>query len=654
MAKPKTGRDPFEVRLSEADTHDLALRLRREILYAEQARHSIVGDNSDLDKFHEMYEGGNPSLTKNSPWEGAANLSSPLITEKVDTLRSKLSSTVFVDPIWIVEGFGDDAQRAPFIEAYHQWKAEQEKLQQICNRAFHNSLIEGTGVIEVTDRTVIRKQRMRVRAQVMADPMGRVILGPEGEIQPIRDPDGNLIPADDPMMPSGVFLVDEAVRQTAGPSYRVLGLQDFFLLPGHAAEKSDLWGYAKRVYRRLPDLERAQKDGFYRHVDQLTKAGDREPTEREQRAGQDIAPQYDKTAEKEIWEVTFLDDLDKDGFEEWYVATLSIRHDVLLRLQYQDYNSPNYVLFVPFPRSDSVYGYSFAWQKLGTLYQEHTAIRNMIMDRSNLVTNAPFLVTAGSPWNSSRVPFGPRQKIPVRDINEVQQLKINDVPASLIERERAVLSFAERVSGLNDVSMGVNPQQDRTFSEVRLVTQQSFVRIDEAVRNMQEGMEDLFDVRHMIYVHRLEGEPEKMPSALMKSMQERGFEVDGDVITPELLDGDFHGKPRGSVENADIDRMRADFVALMTAITQMVQAIPPLGFHFSQPKVVRSFLLQMARTYRWFDPKGLLEGLDQNMMMVQQMQQQAQLAGGPGLPFPGNPGRSVAGPPRPQPGPVNA
>lgn len=666
----KTSRDPFEVKIPKEQEEELTLRLIREVQYAEQARYQIVGENDDIDRWHEMYEGGNASLVKNDPWPGAANLTSPLVTEKVDALRSRIVSTIFTDPIWIVEGFGDAAQRAPFVESYMQWKAESERLQQIMGRGVHNSLIEGTGVIEVCDRVVMRKQRQRKRVRIMTDPQGQVLLDPTGNIQVMRDDKGKLVDAKS-QEPSALITVDLPTRSTGGPSYRVLSLRNFFLLPGHASERSDLWGYAKRFYRRRKDLERAEKDGYYRNIDQLTMAGDREQTNQELRAGQDVAPQYDKTAEKEIWEVTFLDDLDDDGYEEWYVATFSARHGTLLRLQYQDYNTPHYILLVPFPRPDSVYGYSFAWHKLGTLYEEHTAIRNMIMDRSNLVTNAPFLVVTGSLWNPSRHPFGPRQRIPVRSLEEIKQLEIRDVPGSLIQREQSVLGLAERVSGMNDVALGVNPQQDRTFSEVRMVAQQSFIRIDEVVRNLQEGLEDLFSVRLMIYKYKLEDDPEPMPDDILRMMEERGYGMEGELITSDLLDGDFRGKPHGSVENADLDRMRADFVSLMTAITQLVQAVPPLGLHFSQPNVVRSFLLQMGRTYRWFDMKGLLGGLEGTLARLQQMQMQGagmpgMPPGGPGagmppgmppgapqLPRPGNPGRQTASPRRPQPGPVN-
>jgi hypothetical protein len=153
----KTQRSPFEVRLSQEKKDELITFLSREIDYAMMARMSIVGDDGWLDDAHLKYEGGDPNLTINTPWPGASNLGSWIVTEAVDAMRARIMATVFTDPIWIVEGFGQAADRAPVVEEFHQWKADQTKLPQYVGRAVHNSLIEGTGVLEVSDASVMRK-----------------------------------------------------------------------------------------------------------------------------------------------------------------------------------------------------------------------------------------------------------------------------------------------------------------------------------------------------------------------------------------------------------------------------------------------------------------------------------------------------------------
>ena len=611
----KATRDPFEVRLSAVEEDELTQRLVRDIIAAEDARITIVGDNGQIDKCHEMYEGGKPNK-KMIPWPGAANLGSFIVTEKVDALRARVTATIFTDPIWIVDGWGASAEKAPFVELFHQWKAEQERLQYYIGRLVHNGLIEGTGVLEISDRVVLRAGKRKIKAVVQLDPeTGRTMLDDYGMPQLLQDPRGKYVETPSEQIPYADTFIQDVVRATNGPSYRVLSLKNFLVIPGHACEREDIRGYAKRVYRALPELQCRERDGYYRNIEELGKSGERDQTPQELRQGQDIAQQYDKTAEKEIWEVTYLDDLDKDGYEEWYVVTISTKHRKILRIQYQDYGTPHYVLCVPFPRPNSVYGYSLAWDKLGSLYDEHAALRNMFADRSTLATSAPFLQIAGSPWNPALRPFGPREVIPVRDLNELKQLEIRDVPQSVFQALQMVLQAAERISGMNDLTLGVQAAGDRTLGENRIATEQSFIRIDEIVKNFQEGLEDLFNLRQIIWVNKLEADPEPMPSDLLLSMTQRGITMNDQMITADLLRGAFHGKPRGSVESADLGRMRNDFVAMMTALTQMAQSVPALGMHLNNPRVVRSMLTQVARMYRWADKQGLLADFSGAMPM---------------------------------------
>jgi hypothetical protein len=645
--RKKTDRDPFEVKLSEAKRDELVQFLKREIEYAMQARDRIAGDDGKIDAAHLMYEGGDMRLSKDTPWPGAANLGSFVVTEKVASLRSRIVATLFSDPVWIVEGYGDAAQRAAFVEAFHQWKTEQEKLQSFMTRVAHNSLIEGMGVLEISDRIVLRKGLRTMNALLQRDEMtGAVMLDENGDEIFVREASGKFVEAD-AEEPSVKMVVSDVVRATAGPSFRVLSLKDFFIMPGHASEREDIWGYAKRVFRRLPELQCRERDGFYKNVEMLGRATDQESTPKTDRQGLDIAPGYDETAEKEIWEVTFLADLDDDGYEEWYVATLSVRHSALLRVQYQDYNTPHYLLFTPLPRPNSVYGYSYAYDVLGSLYDEHSALRNMFADRSVLATSAPFLVTEGSAWNPATRPFGPRQHIPVRDLNEIKQLEVRDVPSSVIEAIRMTLQAAERLSGQNDTTTGLLAQSDRTLGEVKLSTEQSFVRIDEIVRNFQEGMEDLFDLHHMIWKNKLEKDPEPLPGELLQVMQERNISTDSSMMSADLLQGIFRGKPHNSVENADFSKMRMDFAGMMTALNQLAQTVPAIAQHLNNPEVVRSILSQIARIYRWPDRANLVGMF--NPTPPPMMPGLPPMSGGPGAPLAGTPPNGIAHPASPKP-----
>lgn len=635
MPPSKTKRDVFEVKLSAVEQEDLADKLSREIEYALSARDQVIGDNGSLERAYRKYEGGD-ALTKNTPWPGAANLGSPIVTEKVDSMRARIVGTIFTNPIWTVEGFGVSAERAPFVETYMQWKAETSGLQSTLARAVHVALIEGTGVLEVTDRVELRKGLRRIRVLLQRDPMtGAPMLGPDAQPVPVIKETGKFQEAD-PGEPHLSTIVSDVVRATTGPSFRVHSLRDFLVLPGHAAEKADVWGYAKRFYRRLPELQARQAQGFYQNVDDIGKHGDREATDSEMRTGQDVAQQYDETAEKEIWEVNYLADLDGDGFEEWYVVTLYKGNNrTILRCQYQDYDTPHYVLFSPYPRPQSLYGFSYAEDKLGSLYDEHAALRNMFADRSALATSAPFLVVENSPWDKVRNPFGPRSTIPVRDMSEIKQLEIKDVPNSVPAAMAMVLQFAERISGQNDTSTGVMAAQNRTLGEVDLTTKQSWIRIDEVIKNCQEPMEELFAILLATYKASLEDQAEEPPGELLAMMQERGIALPSGAITADMLAGTFRGKPKNSVEDSDLQQMQMTFNQFLASMMQLAQVSPAIQVHFQNPVVIRSILSQAARVFRWPDRQNLVNTFTGQMpMMPGQTPGQPTPPGQGGLPVP--------------------
>lgn len=614
MARKKAQRDPFEVKLSEQEQMELAHELTRDIDDAEIARNKIVGTDGDIDKWHLTYEGGDSKLTKQTPWPGAANLTSYIGTEKVDAMRARIMQTIFVDPLWIVEGWGEAAGRSAFVERFHHWKAEEERLQGYVGRAVHNSLIEGTGVLEVAERAEWRRVRATIQGALQTDMFGMPAMDPMGMPQFVKDDAGMIQEAEDPQAPSASTVVERYVKSRRGPQYRVLGLKDFFILPGHAADRTEVWGYAKRFWRRMGQLKAAEADGIYKNIDGLGEDTEREARPDEIRAGQTIASQLGDRVEKELWEIPFLRDLDKDGIEEWYLATLSRTKRKLLRIQRDDLGPQRYLLFVPFPRANSMYGFSLIGHKLGTIIDEHTAERNAIADRSSLVNSAPIKRVVGALWDPYEQPFGPRSVIDVRDVKEVEAMQFPDVPGSLVQREQMTLAASERLSGMNDATLGVSPGSDRTLGEYNSVTQQSFIRIDEVIRNVQEAIEDLWLVRHEIWKRTLrEGGREQLPGSLVAAVEERGFRMPESGLTAELLEGTFRGKPHGSVETADLNRQRQDFIGFLQALAQLVQAVPGLQMMMSQPQAANSILKQAMRVFRWDDRQGLTGTEDGNL-----------------------------------------
>jgi hypothetical protein len=603
---------PYEVAWSAERAARVGGKWLTELTAAMEARSRLTGPISEIDATHTLYEGGDTTLTKTTPWVGAANLTSFIGTEKVDAWRARLMQIIFTEPIWIVEGWGTAAPRALLVEEFHQWKAEEERLQVHLGKTFHNAFIEGTGVLEVAVKPQPRVITQSQTALVDIDPRtGQVLIDPatgtpqvrlDAEGLPLTIPDDQAAAFAEAGVPTTRVDVETVVNVADGPSYRVISLRDFVYAPGTANHPADVYGYGKRFYVSLDELQRQAALGLYdaEAVARLGPTDDRIISAREQGYGLDSPGTTTDRSLIELWEWLVLEDLDDDGLAEWYVSTLSLMTQQVLRVQKLRIGRPTYLLFTPFPRSDSLYGYSLVSHKLGTLIDEHSALRNMIADRSALKNSAPILRVVGSLWDELEQPFGPRAIIDVRDVNELRQMDVADVPGSLIERERNILAAGERVSGLNDTALGVHPQVDRTLGEVQTVTAQSFVRLEEAIRYLQEPMEQLFGLRHEIYRQTLRDQgPMLLPPTILAVLSGRGVVVETPEVTAETLTGIFRGKPRGSVETADPNRRRADFTALIQALAQLAQSVPMVAQMLSTPQAQKALLDQAMYVFNW-------------------------------------------------------
>jgi len=382
-------------------------------------------------------------------------------------------------------------------------------------------------------------------------------------------------------------------------------------------------------------------------VDKMTALEERQPDPALTRSLMSIAPTSDEVqAEKELWEVSVLLDLNAlmdvyrldnlpgktyDG-ARWYVATVHLRTFQLLRFQHDDITRSRYVPVILFPRPDRVTeGFSLIGNKLITIIEEHTAVRNMRADRSAMAVQAPIKRQQGALWDPLEQPWGPKAVIDVRAMNEIEPMVVPDVTQPLMVWEQGIERTAERLVGVNDIASGQVAQEARTLGEIQMATEQSFVRMDLIVRRFQEAMEDLAQIRHEIWKRTLAEQPEgvAIPGSMIASLEGRGASIDQQLpnkrITADLLQGTFRFKPHGSVETADPNRMRADWIQFLQALVPMMQAFPMLGPMLQTPQAARAMFRQMLRVFRVPNSQAFIGSPSQDVMASQQAMRQAQL-----------------------------
>ena len=663
---PKKPRDPFDVSLNEEQRSALGTWLCEQLQFGQNAKSA---QDAEVDYWWSLYEQAKTRTTP--PWEGAADLTSYIPNEKTNALHARIMRTVWTEPVWTVEGWGEAADKAPFVEEFHQWKAEEERLQSIVDKLILQALVEPRGLLEVSEGSEKRTSRKTILAAMETDPVtGGPIHDLDGPVLK-RDPTtGDYVPAGEQEM-AVETVIDSTERIRTGPVYRLLPYRDSVILPGHARDQAEVWGYGKRTWRRYEELVLRAKEGVYDKaaIEKMSGAGDKETEAHLQRANHSLDGNDTTHAPKELWELLVLVDLQQlfaslgkgkvktalQG-ERWYLTTVHVPTQQLLRVQHDDLERSRFIHVILFPRVDRVTeGYSFVGHQLITTTEEHTAWRNLAADRAKLSLNSPIKRQQGALWDPFEQPFGPGAVIDVRDPREIEPLVIPDLSQPALAHIQMMERTAERLAGINDIASGQVAAETRTLGEVQMATEQSFVRMDLIVRRFQEAMEDLAQIRHAIWKRVLaeQEDGEELPQSVVQNLEGRGVSIDQYMpdgkVTATLLEGAFKFKPHGSVQTADPARRRQDFTQALQMLPGMMQMFPLPG---SNPILMaRAMWREFLALYHIEGKQAFLGSPAQDLDMTMKAQVMGlinslpQPGGVPGAPPPGGPMPPMGAPP---------
>jgi hypothetical protein len=167
-----------------------------------------------------------------------------------------------------------------------------------------------------------------------------------------------------------------------------------------------------------------------------------------------------------------------------------------------------------------------------------------------------------------------------------------------------------------------------------MATQQSFVRTDDPISNIEEALEEVGELIHAVEVQALKEMEQGMqaPASVTERVKYNGDPSFGGKFTWQMIDGDFRFKPRGSSEQADPNRRKQAITDLTKQVLSLAQFNPDVQMRVASPEFGSAMLQMLVDEYKPRDRGAFLNPVQPPPLP-------------PGMP--GQPGQSMEGQPMP-------
>jgi len=272
-----------------------------------------------------------------------------------------------------------------------------------------------------------------------------------------------------------------------GNDLAVIPFEDIVLFPPSAKTEEELWGIGERLTMVGMDLKEAAAEGRFDAdaVEELLQRRSDEFNEDRQNfqdmaglGGTASATAQDDDAlyrEYELIELDYRGDLDGDGKLEWYIVTVELRHQRLLRCQYNPYwhGKPRYKLFAYIGEAGDLFGMSIA-ELVSVLQEELSHARNRFSDLLWMLANAgsSILYTESCGLDPDQFTLDPGTLIPCTDVTGIKQFPLAEgTPAAL----QYILKFLEfgkddvdRLTATSNPTLGKETDGQRTLGEIQI------------------------------------------------------------------------------------------------------------------------------------------------------------------------------------------
>ncbi len=422
-------------------------------------------------------------------------------------------------------------------------------------------------------------------------------------------------------------LEDRVVKD--GVDLAMVPFERLVLFPATAEVREDLWGIGERLMLRGMDLQRGAEQGVYlkdavkRLLERKSDGFSDAAQDRFDRSGLDdggtaTAQDDAKYQEYDCIEVCLLDDLNKDDALEWYIVTVHLESETLLRCQLSPYEHgrPYYHLF-PYVE-DTLMGLSIA-ELTAVLQDQGNACQQQFTDLVEMLVAAggSFFYDKTSGFNPNRFTLAPGTQIPVDNINGILPFPLAQNIPTALQHLLAMMELLntqnEKLTASSNVALGRETEGQKTLGEVQAVVNQASQIFEDYSRQVAQDWAAVADLVRLTAAQyadkgRVEVRNTAGPEPIFASVPASLLKAEVDLV-PAGLSG-------YSDQSA---RLQRDLLVLNTMLPQ-----PSIQ---GDPTISADMLSQFLQDVRWPDWQGLSDRLKQSASLQSQMMQMQAMMG---------------------------
>lgn len=410
----------------------------------------------NLDKIRRQRVAQPENASKDSPWEGASNVSPPLLAQKVNTVTSRINRAFIQrDPIFKFTATKEFKSHAQAVTRHVQQLVENSAFIDLYRKLWtmnYDLCSEGTLFVKVPfeiDRLFFKRQ------------------GEEG----------------------GNETVDRVIKAT--PDVKKIPFQDFFTRSEWPDIQKAPW-VAVRYYKFFHELKRLEQLGKYQDVN-LVLENDQQYDQHREKLLNDMGieittSQEDPNRIYEIFEVNIFWDTDGDGVEEDIIVHFERETGVILRVEYNDLSRRDYVRMPYLDIPNSIYGLGVG-DLLTSLQDEVETLHNMRIDGTHLGM-LPFIVAQEGSNFGKAIKLEPGQIVKTTDPRaDFIMHKFPDVSMGALQGEAVVKDYADKASGASDMMAGFEPGGSNRIGATgtQFLAEQGYTFLQAVMDNIERG-----------------------------------------------------------------------------------------------------------------------------------------------------------------------